>query len=174
MLLDKHEIHEVLLRYCRGVDRMDKELIASVFHPDAIDDHGGDPMVGTGIADGLAEARRSAGLDDVTHRIANALIEVEGDTAYSEAYFISSSTIQRDGRPYLRTRAGRYIDRFERRNDEWKIAHRVVVDDWSRLDEATERAEGTLTRPGRVAPDDPSYVLFAEWRADRRAARDSD
>ena len=39
-LLDKQEIHEVLLRYCRGVDRCDRDMIAACYHPDAIDDHG--------------------------------------------------------------------------------------------------------------------------------------
>jgi hypothetical protein len=36
-LLDKQEIYELLCRYCRGVDRMDKELTMSCFWPGAID-----------------------------------------------------------------------------------------------------------------------------------------
>ena len=36
----RDEIRELLTRYCRGVDRMDAELIASAYHPDAIDEHG--------------------------------------------------------------------------------------------------------------------------------------
>ena len=40
VLLDKQEIHEVLMRYCRGIDRCDAELLHSVYHPDATDDHG--------------------------------------------------------------------------------------------------------------------------------------
>ena len=34
------EIKQVLYMYCRGVDRGDAELIRSVYHPDAIDEHG--------------------------------------------------------------------------------------------------------------------------------------
>ena len=32
VLLDKQEIHEVLMRYCRGIDRCDSELLHSVYH----------------------------------------------------------------------------------------------------------------------------------------------
>ena len=39
-LISRHEIYEVLTRYCRGVDRCDVELIRSVYHEDAMDDHG--------------------------------------------------------------------------------------------------------------------------------------
>jgi len=41
VLLDKQEIYELLCRYCRGCDRLDKELILSCFHPGAIDVHVG-------------------------------------------------------------------------------------------------------------------------------------
>jgi hypothetical protein len=34
-------IQDVLYRYARGVDRRDWELVRSVYHPDATDDHGG-------------------------------------------------------------------------------------------------------------------------------------
>src|SRR5579872_4652425 len=42
---DRQEIYDCLVRFCRGVDRFDRELMMSAFHPDAIDDHG--PFVGT-------------------------------------------------------------------------------------------------------------------------------
>ena len=35
ILLDKQEIHEVIMRYCRAIDRCDEELLSSVYHPDA-------------------------------------------------------------------------------------------------------------------------------------------
>ena len=39
VLLDKQEIHELHARYCRGVDRLDADLIRSVFHDDAVEHH---------------------------------------------------------------------------------------------------------------------------------------
>ena len=38
ILLDERDIREVLLRYCRGVDRCDAELISSCYHADAVDE----------------------------------------------------------------------------------------------------------------------------------------
>ncbi len=39
-LLDKQEIEEVVLRYCRGIDRRDFDLVRACYHPDARDHHG--------------------------------------------------------------------------------------------------------------------------------------
>ena len=50
-LLDREAIRDCIARYARGVDRFDRELILSAFHPDAIDEHG--KFVGT--RDGFAD-----------------------------------------------------------------------------------------------------------------------
>ena len=34
----------------------------------------------------------------------------------------------------LETFGGRYVDRFERRDGEWKIAHRTVVHEWDKVE----------------------------------------
>ena len=39
-LIARQEITDVLHRYCRAVDRRDPDLLRSVYHPDATDDHG--------------------------------------------------------------------------------------------------------------------------------------
>ena len=39
-LADRQAIHDVVVRYCRAVDRMDRELLLTCYHPDAIDHHG--------------------------------------------------------------------------------------------------------------------------------------
>ena len=44
-LWDREAIRDCLHRYARGVDRFDRELILSAFHPDALDEHG--KFVGT-------------------------------------------------------------------------------------------------------------------------------
>ena len=36
----KAEIREVLLKFCRGVDRNDQDCISDVYHPEAVADHG--------------------------------------------------------------------------------------------------------------------------------------
>src|SRR3954447_13095720 len=39
-LLDRQAIHDVVLRYCRGIDRMDLDAVRECYHPDATDEHG--------------------------------------------------------------------------------------------------------------------------------------
>ena len=39
-LIDRQAILDCLTRYCRGMDRFDRALVLSAYHPDAIDDHG--------------------------------------------------------------------------------------------------------------------------------------
>jgi SnoaL-like domain len=39
-LQDRQAIQDVLMTYSRGIDRLDRELLLSVYHDDAIDDHG--------------------------------------------------------------------------------------------------------------------------------------
>jgi hypothetical protein len=59
--------------------------------------------------------------------------------------------------------SGRYLDRFERRNDEWRIAERLVVHDWFRESADTgDWSKGPFgwadLELGRAAPDDSSYT----------------
>lgn len=37
---DKVELYELVVAYCRAMDRRDVDLMRTLYHPDAIDDHG--------------------------------------------------------------------------------------------------------------------------------------
>lgn len=127
-LLDKQAIHEVLMRYCRGVDRCDEELIRTAYHPDGVDEHGIYASNGWEFARTIVAAK----LDETQwcrHDIANHLIELDGEVALSEATFMSYQ--QKVGEVAVQVLAGRYVDRFERREGTWRIARRLVVHDWS-------------------------------------------
>ena len=39
-LIEERAILSVLKRYCRGIDRLDEELVRSCYHEDSTDDHG--------------------------------------------------------------------------------------------------------------------------------------
>ena len=158
VLIAKDEIRDVLMRYARGVDRGDADLITSCFHPDSVDDHGGIELTGTEAGPRFAGSRKvSASGAAGQHFQGNITIEVDGDVAYTETYFVSYLIVDRDGAEHTRFRGARYLDRFERRNGVWKIGYRVVVDDWDRLDKVTEQAPmRELWRRGNVKELDAS------------------
>lgn len=138
-LVDKDEIRDQLMRYSRGVDRFDAQLIDSVYWPDAWDEHGPAGTLRGADCSRVLIGRMRANYKVQQHCLCNILIELKGDTAYVESYFLNFLVIDRNGRDVTRSFGGRYIDRFERRNGEWRIAHRVMVHDWSRLDEVVEQ-----------------------------------
>lgn len=155
-LLDEREVRRVMMRYCRGVDRRDRELIEATFHPDAICndvDRGGEPM-GKVRADTLLDP----GQPMYSHLIGNELIEVNGDTAKCEFYFVSTAELTREGKPYIRMRGGRYIGLLERRDGTWRFKHRVSTDDWSMI----TPVERFRSHPPRGLPsrDDPVYEFW--------------
>jgi len=132
-LLSRNEIYEVLTRYCRGVDRCDVELLRSVYHEDAVDDHGMFKGLGRDFAEWIV-AWELENIRGCQHFIGNFSCEIEGDTAFTETYCISFSEGMSGGNA---TVYNRYIDRFERRDGVWKIADRRVVLDLTRTDEAS-------------------------------------
>jgi len=102
---------------------------------------------------------RSAG--NSFHLITAPVVELDGDTAYGETYFISYATVTDRDKPATRSRGGRYLDRFERRDGEWKIARRLLVDEWSRLDELPAPMAPPAGRVGLRSKDDPVYTFRA-------------
>jgi hypothetical protein len=157
-LLDKQRIHEVLVRYCRGVDRVDRDLIASAFHDDAECEFGSLLLTGENIASAIGEA--AGGCDLTTHMIGNELIELHGDSAHGETYYLSTAILDGESGKQLRQRAGRYVDLLERRDGEWKLSKRVVVEDWCRFSDLPALPPGTSFRPGQQGLGDPLYALL--------------
>lgn len=137
------DIHDVLMRYCRGVDRLDEDLLRSCYHDDSIDDHGHWKGSGPAFA-AFIVASIGARAHHTTHSVANVLIELDPDVSelarvesYAMAYLRRTDEV---GGEWLDCFAGRYLDRFERREGRWAIAARTVVHDWSissRLDPST-------------------------------------
>ncbi len=160
-LIDEALIRKVHLRYCRGVDRMDWDLVRSCYHPDATDEHGGY----SGGIDGFIEWV-SAGLprfESTMHFTGNQLVEVHGDTAWAEHYAIvqhrRAATAEQPAADLIVN--VRYVDRMERREGEWRIAQRVVIADSEKI----ETIEGSwlnlaLLRPSRRDPSDFSYLGY--------------
>jgi hypothetical protein len=121
-MLDRHEIWQVLQRYGRGLDRFDRELVRSCYFDDAIEDHFN--FVGY-VEDFIDYADRASGyFISCQHGLLNHSCELRGDDAYCETYFMFTGVAAKP--PHLLSQ-GRYIDHFQRRNGEWRIANRVAI-----------------------------------------------
>jgi ketosteroid isomerase-like protein len=120
---DKEEIKDCLLRYTRGVDRADKALMASAYHADSWDEHGVTEGNGNDFSD-WAIGWHNGAQTQHQHIINNHTIELDGDTAHGETYYTFWGD-NREGPPTLAF--GRYIDRYEKRDGKWGIAHRVCI-----------------------------------------------
>jgi len=156
-LIDRAEIHDVLMRYCRGIDRRDFELIRSSFHTDAVADFPAD--VYQGNIDGFIKFAKQelARFERTNHFLGNVLIELDGDVAHTETYLIAShkSTPAHKWGGAFVTLWARYVDRFERRDGVWRIAKRKLVLDWQRKDEAGGWFELPSEQLGRRDGTDP-------------------
>lgn len=167
-LVAHRAIVDVLYRYARGWDRLDEEALRSCFFADSAHQHGA--FKGRSQDFITAAFPRVSALKSTSHLITNPLVDVRGDRAFSECYFLAHHRRQNaagtDEEDYFVQ--GRYIDRFERRNGEWKIARRRGVHDFERI---APRAEGAFAsapaeQRGARKPHDPLYDLLADFTAE--------
>ena len=160
-LLDRQAIVDVVLRYCRGIDRLDLDLVRSCYHPDATDEHG--TFLGTRdeYVDWVAGIlTRFTG---TMHVVANQLIEVDGDAdaAHCETYGVAYHW----GEPLDDARRNfttgfRYVDRFARRDGEWRIARRVAAREWTHVVPADQQLVIPPERDGRRGRRDRTDALY--------------
>ena len=184
-LLDKQAITEVIHRYARALDRFDEAMLRSVFHPGSRHAHffegpSSDPSIpskpgapGDFVAFAFDVLRTHL---RTHHQLGNTLIELDGDQAFAETYFTAYHRMRPLGDPLASPGAfetemdyfvgGRYIDRFERRNGEWRITHRTGMSDWMRLEPPSSTAFGSVPSPqvGRQGPEDFIYRARAAYR----------
>ena len=157
-LLDKQDIAECLLRYTRGMDRFDKDLVLSAYHPDAIDHHGAFCGSPTEFWEHYRHWHETYNLAH-HHSISNSSIELDGDTAHTETYWLFESVNVDES---VTLHGGRYVDRLEKRNGQWKISARACIIEWHGklgdivIDEASEAANN-LPGIGRRDNLDRSY-----------------
>jgi hypothetical protein len=167
-LLDREAIRDCLYRYCRGIDRADEATLRSAYWPDAEDCHGAYDGPVEGFFQWVLAVFKTGARN--IHQISNILIEFKGDSqAVVESYFNALQRgTDRKGtvRQYLL--AGRYCDRMEKRDGQWRVARRIVVFDWVEEQPAPEQSEEVrfgVRRPvGGAFPNDPIYELLAAAR----------
>ncbi|HET8882322.1 MAG TPA: nuclear transport factor 2 family protein [Solimonas sp.] len=162
-LLDKQAIQELVYAYCNAADRHDFDKMRSLYHEDAIDEHG---KFAKGPAaeflDKLPEIQ--APMMVLHHNVTTINLKLDGDDAEGEVYLIAMHQVRTNDGLYDVLIGGRYFDKYEKRDGVWKFAHRSIVADWaypanpSRIElDHPFLAGAHIGTPG---PDDPSYGFF--------------
>lgn len=166
-LVAERAIRRVLQIYCHAVDRRDLELVQSIYHEGAVENHvhyEGDALdFGPYIFPSLADRGFRLG----NHHVTGILVDIDGDFAKSESYFYSIARRLVDpqdetGDSVLAVLSGRYLDRFEQRGGAWKIVDRKVAID---LDFETPYIplykNGTVLIRGSLTDDDAAHGWFS-------------
>ncbi|MEM1103589.1 MAG: nuclear transport factor 2 family protein [Pseudomonadota bacterium] len=127
--IDKLEIQELLSRYCRAVDRLDFEILREIFDEAATVElgkfHKGDVEGFIGVAKTFMGS-----MERTSHALANCIIEIDGDEAGSETYVSAHHVLDEEGSLFELIVGARYLNRFVRRSDGWRISHHTEVMDW--------------------------------------------
>jgi hypothetical protein len=139
-LLARASIHDAMMRYLRGCDRKDWDLIRSAYHSDARHFHGD---VDGSVEDLIEWIKSPNGgkhhmitvngeeverIPQVLHFVGNMAFDfVNDELAIVETYCLTLQVEQlEDGRQEFVHIGLRYVDRFESRDGAWKIAERIV------------------------------------------------
>ena len=151
---------EAARRYCRGVDRLDPDCMKSAYWPDATDDHG--TFVGNAFefVDHCMESHKR--WDWTMHSIFNHIVELDADGVHARGEAHNITHLQRPTGE-LDVWFGRYLDRYEKRGDEWRIIERVCVHEGDRTEPPGTRMrmtadlfrQGDWDRPAEGRPVGP-------------------
>lgn len=167
-LIGRERIRDCLARYCRAVDRQDFALLRSCYWDDAVDDH----AIFVGTVDEFVEYALAslATMVHTRHTIGQSLISITGNMAAVETHLTAYHRVHAEGGIRDFTLGGRFVDRFEKRDDDWRLIHRVLVADWiSPLSVSEDISQGLLGAPFvsehaiGSARDDFSEKLFPRW-----------
>lgn len=166
-LSSKEAIRDCIYRINRGMDRIDRDLMASGFHPDA------KVRWGTPDAQDFANfivtaIRIQQTTSRVQHLVGNVLIDLKGDEADVESYEIARHLTPMGEEKKDLIIASRYIDKFSRRDGEWRVAHRDKVVDWMRIMEGADTAFEHRPLTGKRDSQDISFERFGARAFHRR------
>ena len=129
LLLTRQDITDCLTRFCRGMDRFDRDLLLSAFHPDA-EIAAGDFVGGPADLYEWARNMHERGQIATQHNLLNNTCDIDGDIAHSETYYLFAAR-NLDESNWMA--GGRYFDRLECRDFQWRIMLRTNVIEWSGL-----------------------------------------
>ena len=154
---DRQAITDQLYRYCRAMDRVDHELGYSIWHEDGTADYGADVFVGLGRDFVDHVCIQHGQLLVHSHQVTNVIIELDDDTASSEAYVTARLRMDRGGKLLQMVVLSRYLDLWSKRAGRWAIDHRVTVMDMDEVREVTPMKQHDRARRDF---SDPSYAVL--------------
>jgi hypothetical protein len=128
VLVARDRIRACIERLARGEDRRDADLISASHWPDSISDFG----VFRGTFDEYLAwvVPGSPALPSTQHMLGQTYIELDGETARAETQVISYHRVDMGTEHRDVSIGGRYLDRLEARDGEWRIAERTMLYDW--------------------------------------------
>jgi hypothetical protein len=160
-LMARDSLRRLVTAYSRATDRRDFVLLRSLYHDDAIEQHG--DMFSGGPDAYIAFVQKALSAYEATvHYVANMTFEIAGNEAEGEIHKIN---YHRTPGPHAReiVTGSRSLDRYERRNGEWRFSRRSITLDWARTEAVDSAAYADFAAgspPGRPGPDDLSYQLL--------------
>jgi hypothetical protein len=158
-LVAKQSITEVIYTYCRALDRMDRELALTVWHSGGTADYGPGMYQGTGAGFVDWVWQQHALMEAHSHQISNILIDVDGDSAGSEAYVTAAlRTAGEPGTQIEIVSRGRYVDQWSRRDGRWAIDHRRFVEDFTNAQPVGDL--GLIERPASRSRRDRNDLSY--------------
>jgi hypothetical protein len=163
-MLDEFALRKLVHTYCRAVDRGDFATLRELYHDEAVDAHGD---ISTGSVDEFLttlEASRPH-IRSMQHNITTVNFVFDGMRAEGEIYTIATHTFGAGDHDVDVIIGGRYLDKYEKRDDVWKIVERTIVTDWAQVNDPSSVdlshpiTRGTLK--GSLGVDDPSHQFFS-------------
>lgn len=128
-LCAREAIRDCIARVARGEDRRDADLLRGCFHADASLDFGifaGDlDAYLAWIVPGSPQVRLTL------HTLGQSLILFDGPGANVETHIASYHRVGAGVSDIDMTIGGRYLDKFEMRDGDWRIARRQMLYDWA-------------------------------------------
>jgi ketosteroid isomerase-like protein len=170
-LVEKERIRELFARWSRAADRADDGGIADCYLEESVDSHG--QFLGTGKEFAERPLRHSNANIATTHVLGQSVIDLDGDQAHCETYFLCPEVKEIDGDLVYVQVVGRYLDVVRKVSGRWLIESRRVVLDWASEEPAKSwRSLNDFPRSKRW-PDDEVYSKQShEWPEYRRWVRD--
>jgi hypothetical protein len=158
---DYFEIQQVLARYCRGIDRLDRSMLEGAYWEDGFDDHvvfSGKPAQFIDWVLGYLSKDQGS-----MHTLGQCYLTGCEPRLIGETYFNAQHQRSDAQGAFIGYSSGRYLDVFEKRGGEWRIfTRRVILDIRHRkaLDEHAAFAGFPQRNVGRHGPEDESYRIL--------------